>query len=109
MTTNRSHASGRRGPGSARLSSSVGSNLPLEACARRGEGVHRDVFVDVHGLGMLSEVVEAGKSASAVTLKGALPSVFPVCQSMSVGEDRVRVWLCSSPDVARKMLAAGEA
>ena len=91
MTTGyRSHTSGRRSPGSPSLSNSVGSNLPLEPCARRGEGVHRDVFVDVHGLGMLSEIVEARKSSGAVTLKGALPSVFPVWQNMSVGEDGCR-------------------
>jgi len=60
------------------LSDSFGADLSLEAGAGGGKRVDRDIFVYVDGLGVLTEVVEAGEATGTVALEGSLASVFPV-------------------------------
>jgi hypothetical protein len=56
----------------------VGPYLALEPRAGRGERFGRDVFVDVDGLSVLSEVVQARESSRAVALEGSFASVLTV-------------------------------
>ena len=56
----------------------IGSYLPLEPRASRGERFGRDVLVDMDGLGMLSKVVEARESSRAVALKGPFAGVLTI-------------------------------
>lgn len=79
MTTHDGHNATRgcRPCPATRLAHSVCPDLPLKPCPGRGERVTWNLFVDVHGLGMLPEVVEAGEAATAVALKRPFTSVFP--------------------------------
>jgi hypothetical protein len=61
----------------ARLPHSVGPNLPLEPRPGSGERVDGNLFVRVHGLGVLPQVVQAREASFAVTLERALAGVFP--------------------------------
>lgn len=54
----------------------VGTDLPLKSGAGGSERVARDVFVQVHRLGVLAEVVQAGESARAVTLERSFSRVL---------------------------------
>lgn len=54
----------------------VGADLALVASPRGGERVAGDVFVDVDGLGVLAEVVEAGEPTVAVALERPFTGVF---------------------------------
>ena len=64
-----------------RLAYPVRPDLPLEPSSGRGERIAGDLFVDVHGLGMLPEVVETGEAATAVALERPFTSVFPASDS----------------------------
>ena len=68
---------------------SVCPDLPLESRACRRQRVTGYVFIDVHSLRVLPQVVEARESSGAVTLKWPLPRMLP--------------------DMPGKMLATGEA
>ena len=57
-------------------SHTVGSNLPLEAGASGGQRLCRYVFVHVHGLGVLSQVIKARESSGAVTLEWSFTGVL---------------------------------
>lgn len=92
-------ASGRARP-VAGLSYTLGANLPLEARAGGGEGVHGDVFVDVNGLGVLAEVIEAGEAAGAVALERSLAGVFPMIRQLLEG-CLLPVERLASPEVGR--------
>ena len=59
-----------RGPNAIR------ANLALEPRARRGEGIGRDLLIDMHRLCMLPQIVESGESPGAVTLERALAGMF---------------------------------
>lgn len=56
----------------------VGAYLPLESSPRGREGVCGDVFVEMNGLSMLTEVVESREAAQAVTLEGTFSRVLSV-------------------------------
>lgn len=68
---------------------SVCPDLPLKPRARRGQRVPGYVFIDVYGLRVLSQVVEAREPSGAVALEWPLS--------------------CMLPDMSGKMLAASEA
>jgi hypothetical protein len=57
-TTVTTSASRRARPRTAGWADAIGSDLALEACAGGGERISRDLFVDVHSLCMLPEVIE---------------------------------------------------
>ncbi len=63
MPSDRPNTTRRRGPRPAGLSNSVGPDLPLEACPCGGEGVERNIFVDMDSLRVLSQVVEPRESS----------------------------------------------
>lgn len=67
----------RRCSGSAGLAHSVSPDLPLEPGSGGRKRVHWNVFVDMHRLRMLPQVIKARKAPRAVTLERALASVFP--------------------------------
>lgn len=74
----RSLAAGRRRARSrSRRTDPIGADLALETGPRRGEGVARDLFVDVDRLCVLAEIVQAGKAAGTVALKGTFARMFP--------------------------------
>ena len=54
-----SHSGGAGTVGRGAADRSLGANLPLEAGTRRGEGIGRDVFVNVDRLRVLAKVVQA--------------------------------------------------
>lgn len=60
-----------------RLSHPVGSDLALESCSGGGEGVDGNVFVDMHSLCMLAQVIKAREAPRTVALKRSLSRVFP--------------------------------
>lgn len=64
MTPGRcAYAPSRRSPcSSGALTNPVRPDLPLEPRPSRGQGVHGDVLVHMYGLGVLSEIVEAGET-----------------------------------------------
>jgi len=75
-------ASGRnaaccRCSGSAGLAHSVRPDLALKPGSGGRKRVHRNVFVYVNSLRMLSQVVETREATRAVALKRALAGVFP--------------------------------
>ncbi len=96
----------RRSSGSARLAHPVGPDLPLEAGAGGGERVDGDVFVDVHGLRVLAQIVEAREPPRTVALEGTLARVFPnnivVVSPRVLADEGDGVCL---PDVASKVFA----
>lgn len=57
-------------------SDAVGSYLTLEAGARSGKRVARDVLIHVNSLRMLSQIIEARKAPRAVALKGPFSGMF---------------------------------
>jgi len=78
MTPSRcAYAPSRRGPGSpSALTHPISPNLSLEPRAGRGQRVHGDVLIHMYGLGVLSQIVQAGETPGAVTLEWAFTSVF---------------------------------
>ena len=65
------------GAGSGAGAKAVGPDLALEARDGGGQRVGGDVLVDVYGLGVLAQVVEAREASGAVTLKRTLAGMFP--------------------------------
>lgn len=82
-TSGSTRTSSGRGPGPASSLYPVSADLPLISRTGSRQGVERYVFVYVDGLGMLSEIVEAGESSLAVALERALAGVFPAEGSSS--------------------------
>jgi hypothetical protein len=83
-------ASGAR-PRAALGPNSIGTDLTLEPSSGGGKRVTRDLFVDMHGLGMLSQVIQAGEAPRTVTLERPLPRMFPdmPCQVLTPGEAQI--------------------
>ena len=54
----------------------IGADGTDEARGGGGEGAVGDVFVDVDGVGVLTQVVETGEAAGAVTLEWPFAGVF---------------------------------
>ena len=81
MTTHDGHNAtrGSRPCPATGLAHPVCPDLPLKSCPGGGERVPWNLFVDVHSLGMLPEVIEAEEAATAVALERPLTSVFPGC------------------------------
>lgn len=65
------------GPGPAsRLPHAVGADLSLIPGARGRQGVSRYFLVDMHGLSVLSEIIQAREAPAAVALERAFACVF---------------------------------
>lgn len=99
----RRDATCRRCSGSAGLAHSVSPDLPLEPRSGRRKRVHRNIFVDMHRLRMLSQIIKARKAPRAVTLERALASVFPnnmVSHAVFAGAG-----MAGLPDVPGQVLA----
>lgn len=62
-------------------SDTISANLALESSPCRSQRIGRDLLIDMNGLGMLTEVIESGKPAIAVALKGTLARMFPYMAS----------------------------
>lgn len=71
-----SRASGSRGSGPPPALDSIGPYCPLKSGTGGSEGVVRDIFIYMDGLGVLSEIVEAGEFSLAVALEGSLAGMF---------------------------------
>lgn len=89
--------SGGRSRSSGR-SYSVGANLSLVPRASSSEGVHGDIFINMHSLGMLPKVVQSRKSARAVTLERALSGVLPDVSS--------KMFASRETEIARRVVCA---
>lgn len=76
-----SHTSRRRCPGSSSALHSIGANLPLESGAGGSERIKGNVLIYMHGLSMLSQVVETRESALAMALEGSFASVFSIVRN----------------------------
>lgn len=103
-------AAGGASAGSSGASHAVGPDLALDAGDRGGEGVSGDLLVDVHGLGVLAEVVEAGEAAGAVALKGPFAGVFSdmASQVLAPGEAQIaRGEVCAEEALALFLLGRG--
>lgn len=74
--TMRSLATSRASSRPTRRPHPIGANLALESGTGGGQGVARDVLVDVHRLSMLPQVVESREPPRAVALERTLSSVF---------------------------------
>ena len=70
-------AGGRRPRSSSGRSHPIRPDLSLKASPRGGQGVSRDLLVDVHGLSVLPKIVESGEAPGAVALERSLAGVFP--------------------------------
>jgi hypothetical protein len=67
--------------------------LPLISGPGGRQGVHGDVFVDVHRLGVLPQIVEPGKAPPAVAAERALPCVLSNWVSIShIKLETNRMW-----------------
>jgi hypothetical protein len=66
-------------------------DLALEPSSRGGQRIPRYFFIDVDGLGMLSEIVESRKASRAVALEGTLSGVLAnvASQMFAAGETQV--------------------
>jgi hypothetical protein len=103
-----SSASGRnatrgRCSGPARLAHPVRPDLPLKPSPSGRKRVHRNVFVYVHRLRMLSQVVEARETPRAVALERAFASVFP--NMVSFLAVAAAAGMAGVPDVTGQVLA----
>lgn len=76
-------------PGPAWGPHAICPDLALEPSSRGGQRIPWYFFIDVDGLGVLSEVIESRKASRAVALKGTFSGVLA--------------------NVASQMFAAGEA
>lgn len=86
---------------------SVGPYLTLKPRTRSCKRIAGNVLVNVHRLRMLTEIVQSGESAGAMTLKWSLSGVFPEMKSAHVYYPKhAHVY---QPYVSRQMLTAGEA
>ena len=54
----------------------VGPDLTLEARASGSQRIPGDLFVDMHGLGMLPQVIKTGESPGAVALERTFAGVL---------------------------------
>jgi hypothetical protein len=76
-----------------RANDSVCTNLPLESRAGGGERVHGDILINVYGLRMLAEIVQAGETSRAMALEGPFAGVFPnVSRQMFASRKAQRAW-----------------
>lgn len=76
-TARRPNTARRRSASPAGGSHSVCPDLPLEPGPGSSERIDRDIFVHVHGLGVLSQVVETREAPGAMALEWALAGVLP--------------------------------
>lgn len=94
-------AASRTCSSAARWTHSVRTHLTLESSARGSQRISRDLFIHVHRLGVLPQVIKSGEAARAMTLKRTLASVFANMSS--------EVFTASEAQVAGRKVRAEEA
>ena len=99
---------GRRPRATAGWTNAVGANLSLEACAGGGKRIARDVLVDVDGLRMLTQVIEARESSGAVALKGTFSCMFSGCEEVSKMAMQSQAKGRQSPDIHAERIMRGK-